>query len=180
MDLLALAIAVLALLVALAARARAGAAQRRAEALEADLRRVGNNVAQHVEGALSVQRRHLAQVVAGDPPTPEMILEGQLWRDVDARRARELVEAGEVALLDVRTAEEVAQGKLPGAQHIPVDELPARRGELPRDGRPLLVYCAMGGRSAAACELLGAEGRDGLLNLAGGIGAWQGPLERPS
>jgi len=61
---------------------------------------------------------------------------------------------------------------------IPVQELPERLSDLPRDGRKTLVYCAGGGRSAAACEMLTREGYANLHNLTGGIGAWGGPIER--
>ena len=81
--------------------------------------------------------------------------------------------------LDVRTPSEVAQGKIPGALHIPLDDLERRRGELPRDGRTTLIYCAGGGRSAAACDYLSREGWTDLVNLEGGIQSWTGPLERP-
>jgi rhodanese-related sulfurtransferase len=43
-----------------------------------------------------------------------------------------------------------------------------------------LIYCAGGGRSAAACEFLASKGYTNLHNLEGGFGAWQGPRARPS
>ena len=55
------------------------------------------------------------------------------------------------------------------------DELEARAHELPKDGKPLVIYCAAGVRSAAACEYLSSLGHDGLYNLAGGFAAWTGP-----
>ena len=67
--------------------------------------------------------------------------------------------------------------RIPGARHVPMDEIERRRDEIPRD-RPTLVYCAGGGRSAAVCEALSREGFDHLLNLEAGIGSWDGPLDR--
>ena len=64
---------------------------------------------------------------------------------------------------------------IPGAQVVPVEELEARAREIARLGRPLLVYCAMGARSAAACEFLSHQGHEGLLNLADGFQGWTGP-----
>jgi rhodanese-related sulfurtransferase len=75
-------------------------------------------------------------------------------------------------LLDVRRPDEVAQGVIPGAQHIVLDELPAKADMLPKD-KPLVVYCAKGGRSAQACAFLAAKGFKELYNLEGGIEAWQ-------
>lgn len=50
------------------------------------------------------------------------------------------IRAGEVTLLDVRPVEEFEAGHLPGALGIPVDELPKRVGEVPRD-REIVAYC---------------------------------------
>lgn len=50
------------------------------------------------------------------------------------------IRAGGVTLLDVRPAEEYRAGHLPGARSIPLDELPARLGEIPR-GREVVAYC---------------------------------------
>ncbi|HPC82186.1 MAG TPA: FAD-dependent oxidoreductase [Thermoanaerobaculaceae bacterium] len=77
-------------------------------------------------------------------------------------------------VLDVRTGEEVAQGAIPGALHIPVDELRGRLGELPRD-RELLVVCAVGQRGYVACRLLAQHGF-ACRNLSGGfalLGLWK-------
>jgi rhodanese-related sulfurtransferase len=42
-------------------------------------------------------------------------------------------------LIDVRTPEEFAAGHLPGARNIPVEELPRRLTEIPRD-KPVVAY----------------------------------------
>ena len=46
-------------------------------------------------------------------------------------------------------------------------------------GKPLLVCCAGGSRSAAACEFLSQQGYAGLHNLEGGMNSWSGPRVRP-
>lgn len=80
--------------------------------------------------------------------------------------------AGEaVTVLDVREDWELATCALPGAFHIPLGALPQRAGELPRDGR-LVVMCHHGGRSRRAMEWLRQNGFPQALNLAGGINAW--------
>jgi len=79
----------------------------------------------------------------------------------------------------VRTAQETALGIIPGALHIPVDELPQRAREIPKDARTKLVYCAGGGRSAAACEYLSEQGFVELYNLESGFAGWNGPREKP-
>lgn len=77
---------------------------------------------------------------------------------VDGAEARALVASGAV-LLDVRTPEEFRDGHLDGALNVPVSELEAHLDELPA-GRPLVVYCASGRRSARAVGLLRARGLD--------------------
>ena len=80
--------------------------------------------------------------------------------------------AGDVTLLDVRQDWEYAEMHIPGARHLPLPELADRLAELDRD-RPVLAYCRSGGRSAAAAGLLAGQGFQ-VLNLAGGITAWEG------
>ena len=56
-------------------------------------------------------------------------------------------------VLDVRTREEFAQGHVPGALLIPVQELESRLAEIPTD-RPILILCRTGRRAAAAYDML--------------------------
>lgn len=70
-------------------------------------------------------------------------------------------------LLDVRTADEVAEGALPGACNIPLDELRERLGELPAERR-ILVYCRVGLRGYVACRILMQKGFD-AYNISGGF-----------
>jgi len=74
-------------------------------------------------------------------------------------------------LLDVRTAGEYQQARLEGARLIPIDQLARRIAELPKD-RPILVYCAVGSRSAQAVNYLARQGYPEIYNLSGGIYAW--------
>jgi rhodanese-related sulfurtransferase len=69
-------------------------------------------------------------------------------------------------VVDVRTTAEFARGHLPGAIHVPVDELRGRLSELPRD-RSLVVYCQVGMRGYLATRILLQEGFS-VRNLSGG------------
>ena len=76
-----------------------------------------------------------------------------------------------IYLLDVRTPQEYQQARLAGAHLIPIDQVMQRLGELPSD-RPILVYCAVGSRSAQVFNYLARRGYAEVYNLDGGIYAW--------
>ena len=83
-------------------------------------------------------------------------------------------------LLDVRTPQEFQQARIAGAQLIPIDQVMQRVGELPQN-RPILVYCAVGSRSAQVFSFLARRGYTEVYNLDGGIYAWAAkgyPVER--
>ena len=73
-------------------------------------------------------------------------------------------------VLDVREADEVAGGRVPGATHIPMNDVPARVGELPQD-QPVFVICQSGGRSRQVVDHLRAQGI-AAVNVAGGTAGW--------
>ena len=92
--------------------------------------------------------------------------------DISPVRVNELVERGEVAVVDVRTCAEYAAGHLPGALHIPYTHLRARVGEIAR-GRPVVCYCRSGNRSARAAAFLAREGYT-AFNMRGGYWPFAG------
>ncbi len=75
-------------------------------------------------------------------------------------------------LLDVREAGEFAFVRASGAVLVPTSTFLARVGELPPD-RPLLVICHTGGRSATVAGYLMSTGRTDVVNVAGGMDAWE-------
>jgi rhodanese-related sulfurtransferase/rubrerythrin len=76
-------------------------------------------------------------------------------------------------LLDVRQPEEYKESHIPGAKLIPLPEMGTRTGELDA-GKPTIVYCAIGGRSRVAAQMLAGKGFKEVYNLSGGIKAWDG------
>ncbi|MBL8917978.1 MAG: rhodanese-like domain-containing protein [Myxococcaceae bacterium] len=84
--------------------------------------------------------------------------------------AKALVQKGAV-LVDVRTPEEFAASHLAGALNIPVQELDARKGELPKD-KDIVVYCRSGARSARSRDLLQAAGFAKVYDL-GAMSNWK-------
>jgi rhodanese-related sulfurtransferase len=179
MEYAAIAIAAVALILALLARGTASGLQRKIEDAQADARRRSENVSQEVEEKLANVRRVMAQMAAGATLTPEMVLEGRLWRAASPAEGAQMFTSGGIHVLDVRTPQETAAGIIAGATLIPVDQIESRMEELPKDGKPMLVYCAGGGRSAAACEFLSQQGFENLYNLEGGFMSWSGPTARP-
>ncbi len=75
-------------------------------------------------------------------------------------------------LVDVRERGEFADVRAPGAVLVPMSEFAARAGELPRD-RPLMMVCHLGGRSAAAAGFLIRSGWSDVVNVTGGMDAWE-------
>ncbi|MBW4077370.1 MAG: MBL fold metallo-hydrolase [Acidobacteria bacterium] len=73
-------------------------------------------------------------------------------------------------LLDVREPDEVADWKIDGVHNIPVGELSAHLGELPKD-KDIVVICAKGGRALTAAELLATHGIASEI-LEGGMSSW--------
>jgi len=76
----------------------------------------------------------------------------------------------EFHLLDVREDDEWTAGHIDGAQHIPLGELSARLGELPKE-RTIVAVCRSGSRSDAAVRGLRKLGFQ-AENLEGGVNAW--------
>ncbi len=105
-------------------------------------------------------------------------------QEVDATQLAGMMENGTESfrLIDVRSANEMAQGMLPGAEAMPMHLVPLRIDEL-RDAEKIVVYCRTGARSAQVCAFLQQQGVDHAINLRGGIVDWyrQGfPIEAPS
>jgi len=86
---------------------------------------------------------------------------------------KERLSKGEkLTLIDVREAEEVQEGMIPGAKHIPLGELPYRYQEIDTTGEIIMV-CRSGARSGRACEYLEHLGLKGLKNMTGGMLEWE-------
>jgi len=97
-------------------------------------------------------------------------------KTMNAEQVKSLVNSrseGDYQILDVRQPKEYEAGHLPGAIFIPLAELPSRVSELDKN-KPLITYCAVGGRSRAAAQFLAGQDFKEVYNLVGGIKSWQG------
>jgi rhodanese-related sulfurtransferase len=86
------------------------------------------------------------------------------------RRLRE--DAARPILLDVREVNEFVEVRAPEAVLLPTSAFMARIAEIPAD-RPVMVICHVGGRSAAVAAYLARAGRTDVVNVAGGMDAWE-------
>jgi len=80
----------------------------------------------------------------------------------------------EAIVVDVREEAEVAKGRIPNSKHIPLGQLSNRLSELQKfKGKPIIVACRSGHRSAGACGILAKNGFENVYNLSGGMIAWE-------
>ncbi len=91
---------------------------------------------------------------------------------ISAAEAKEMIERGDVQVVDVRRPDEYTASHLSDTTLIPVDDLYGRMDELSED-KDLIFHCAVGVRSALACEIAAAMGRTRCFNMEGGIDAWK-------
>ncbi|MCW7538263.1 rhodanese-like domain-containing protein [Aquabacterium sp. A7-Y] len=100
-------------------------------------------------------------------------------QQLSVRDTRHLIATADPArpplLLDVREPWEfsLAAIRLAAAEtlHIPMQQVPARLAEIPRD-RTVICVCHHGMRSLQVAHYLAAQGHDDVINLQGGIDAW--------
>ena len=95
--------------------------------------------------------------------------------EVSPEQARQRIGAGAVAL-DVREAEELAEGHVPDAAHIPRGRLEFKIDDheaLPSKDIPICVYCMAGGRAALAAQSLKQLGYTNVVSIQGGFEGWK-------
>ncbi|WP_019625680.1 rhodanese-like domain-containing protein [Thioalkalivibrio sp. ALJT] len=96
------------------------------------------------------------------------------YRSLSPAEAVRVINQDDTLVLDVREDSEVAAGRIGGAKHIPLGSLQKRMGDIEKHKEtPVVVYCRSGNRSASAAQQLTAAGFQDVVNLQGGIQAWQ-------
>lgn len=91
--------------------------------------------------------------------------------------AERLKQGEKLNIVDVRDDAEVAMGMIPGAKHIPLHQLAERYKEIDPASETIMV-CRSGNRSGVACEFLQTMGYANMINMLGGMSAWQGDIEK--
>ena len=85
-----------------------------------------------------------------------------------------LINRSKATIVDVRDAKEFAEGHLPEAKNIPLADLDKRIGELDKfKSKSVVVVCKSGARASAAAAKLAKAGFTDVVNLDGGVAAWQ-------
>lgn len=99
-------------------------------------------------------------------------LETPVLEKITAEKAKEMMDADQPIILDVRTTEEYEEGHIEGAILIPDNEISAKAEELLTDkNATILVYCRSGRRSALAAQALSELGYTKIYDF-GGIIDW--------
>lgn len=97
-------------------------------------------------------------------------------KEITTSELQQQLENGAVLnMIDVREADEVAEGMIEGAIHIPLGEIPDRMNELDAS-QPYIMICRSGGRSGRATEFLTGHGFD-VTNMVGGMLEWSGEVK---
>ena len=97
-------------------------------------------------------------------------------KSINVDQAREFMEKrppDELSFLDVRQPNEYEAGHIPGAKLIPLPDIMSRLGEIDSN-KTTVVYCAVGGRSRIAAQMMAAQNFSDVYNLSGGFKAWKG------
>jgi rhodanese-related sulfurtransferase len=96
---------------------------------------------------------------------------GEPFERISVDQAKDMIERGGVQIVDCRQPAEYMEAHLTNSLLIPLDDLFERAAELDHDC-PIIFVCAVGVRSAVACETAAALGRTKLYNMEGGIQDW--------
>ena len=91
---------------------------------------------------------------------------------ISVEEAKQMIDDGEVQVVDTREPYEHMDGHVPGSLNIPHMATLPRGGELERE-KPILFICKSGQRSAVAAEFASALGLTPLFNVEGGHDAWR-------
>lgn len=125
-----------------------------------------------VVGVIAVAAVGIKQHVTADQ-------EGAEYTSITMEDAKEIFqEKGDYLIVDVRRADEFAEGHIPGAINIANEDIVSSEpAELPDKDQVIYVYCRSGNRSKQASEKLAAMGYTNIVEF-GGILDWTGEVER--
>jgi rhodanese-related sulfurtransferase len=103
------------------------------------------------------------------------------FKNIQAAEVQKVFTEQKAVLMDIRTPGEVNNGYIDGTEKFINFNDAKFEAELDKldKNKTYIVYCASGGRSARASNLMVEKGFKNVYNLQGGIGAWTGKVKRP-
>ena len=108
------------------------------------------------------------------------LFRGRQYTTINGSQLQKIMENNsKMLILDVRSLAEFKSGHIPNAKNIPVDIISSKLSSLSsyKDSE-ILVYCASGGRSARASDILSKNGFSKVYNLSGGVYSYKGKLDK--
>ena len=112
-------------------------------------------------------------VPAAQQKFPGLEQQQSLFKTVTPKEAKNLIEnRGDLLLIDVRGQDELTQGYIEGSTLMPLWAI-IKGTQRPPQNKPILLICAVGGRSLALGKLMSKNGWNEVYNLKGGISAWK-------
>jgi rhodanese-related sulfurtransferase len=112
-------------------------------------------------------------VPAAQQKFPGLEQEQPLFKTVTPKEAKKLIEnRDDLLLIDVRGQDELTQGYIEGSTLMPLWSI-IKGTQRPPQNKPILLICAVGGRSLALGKLMSKNGWNEVYNLKGGISAWK-------
>lgn len=91
---------------------------------------------------------------------------------VDTLVATQMVNQQHAVFIDVRSAEEYAQGHIAQARSVPLDQIDGRAASALPKNKPLIVVCATGRSAGRAVTQLQGKGFQNVVTLNGGMQGW--------
>lgn len=131
-----------------------------------------------LSGCSAEQPESAAEQNQGKPtiavPLADSRQQPEAFRSISAQVARKLIADKEnLLVLDTRTTREIiSNGTIPGARQASLRAIFQNELDIARD-RPILVLCAVGGRSYAAGQIMVRNGFREIYNLQGGLRQWK-------
>ena len=104
---------------------------------------------------------------------PGLEQQQHIFKTVTPEEAKNLIESRkDLLIIDVRGQDELSEGYISGSTLMPLWDIIKGSQRPPKD-KPILLICAIGGRSLALGQLMSKNGWDEVYNLKGGISAWK-------
>ena len=112
-------------------------------------------------------------VPAVQPQSPGLEQQSSLFKTVSPEEAKKVIEKRkDLLVIDVRGQDELQEGYIAGSILMPLWDIIKGTQRPPKD-KPILLICAVGGRSLALGQLMSRNGWNEVYNLKGGISAWK-------